>query len=100
MKHTQARNVVERTFDLLKMRWGILHSPSWYPIKMANEIIMACCFLHNYIRLQMEVDPLEGGLDEYMSTEANEDGTNNIDVESHDMTPEWTTWRDNLAQDM
>ncbi|KAL8486028.1 hypothetical protein ACS0TY_028073 [Phlomoides rotata] len=98
MKHTRARNVVERTFELLKMRWGILRSPSWYPIKTANQIIMACCFLHNYIRQQMVVDPLEDGLDEYMSTEGNDDGVNNVKlVETLDTTPEWTAWRDNLA---
>ncbi|KAL8487679.1 hypothetical protein ACS0TY_024121 [Phlomoides rotata] len=63
MKHTQARNVVERTFGLLKIRWGILRRSSWYPIKTANQIIMACCFIHNYIRMEMDVDPLEAGLD-------------------------------------
>ncbi|KAL8471992.1 hypothetical protein ACS0TY_029288 [Phlomoides rotata] len=49
MKHTRARNVIERTFGLLKMRWGILRSPSWSSIKKHNQIIMACCLIHNFI---------------------------------------------------
>ncbi|KAL8465468.1 hypothetical protein ACS0TY_034828 [Phlomoides rotata] len=48
------------------MRWGILRSPSWYPIKTANKIIMACCLLHNYIRNEMVVDLLELDLDDYI----------------------------------
>ncbi|XP_019190791.1 PREDICTED: uncharacterized protein LOC109185266 [Ipomoea nil] len=31
MKHAAARNVIERCFGLLKMRWAILRSPSFYP---------------------------------------------------------------------
>ncbi|KAL8506936.1 hypothetical protein ACS0TY_017718 [Phlomoides rotata] len=101
MKHTRARNVVKRMFGLLKMRWGILRSPSWYPIKTANQIIMACCYIHNYIRMEIDVDPLEGGLDEYMSTEPNQDVDINTDmIDSLETTQEWAAWRDNLAQNM
>ncbi|KAL0405681.1 UNVERIFIED_CONTAM: hypothetical protein Slati_3882000 [Sesamum latifolium] len=32
MKHASARNVIERTFGLLKARWTILRSPSFYDI--------------------------------------------------------------------
>ena len=32
MKHSSARNVIERCFGLLKLRWAILRSPSFYPI--------------------------------------------------------------------
>ncbi|XP_058198393.1 uncharacterized protein LOC131313916 [Rhododendron vialii] len=33
MKHSKARNVAERCFEVLKMRWGILRSYSFYPIR-------------------------------------------------------------------
>ena len=36
MKHASARNVIERCFGLLKMRWAILRSPSYYLIKTQN----------------------------------------------------------------
>ncbi|KAL5550719.1 hypothetical protein UlMin_000895 [Ulmus minor] len=32
------------------MRWAILRSPSFYPIKTQGRIIIACCLLHNLIR--------------------------------------------------
>ncbi|KAI8570668.1 hypothetical protein RHMOL_Rhmol01G0053900 [Rhododendron molle] len=33
MKHSVARNVIERSFGVLKMRFAILRSPSYYPIR-------------------------------------------------------------------
>ncbi|KAL0458896.1 UNVERIFIED_CONTAM: hypothetical protein Slati_0516800 [Sesamum latifolium] len=59
MKHASARNVIERTFGLLKARRAILRSPTFYSIKVQNRIIMACCLLHNYIRQEMADDPIE-----------------------------------------
>ncbi|KAL8473355.1 hypothetical protein ACS0TY_030257 [Phlomoides rotata] len=101
MKHTRARNVIERTFGLLKMRWAILRSPSWYPIKTTNKIIVACCLLHNYIRREMDVDPLEGGLDDYMNTQMDAEPVVDVDViENLESSTEWNTWRDTMAQNM
>ncbi|KAL8501219.1 hypothetical protein ACS0TY_020681 [Phlomoides rotata] len=98
MKHTRARNVTKSTFRLMKMRWGILRCPSWYSIKTVNQIIMVCCLIHNYIRKEMVVDPLEGGLDEYLSNQPFEDAYNNIEVvDLLDTTPKWTTLRDNMG---
>ncbi|KAG8388663.1 hypothetical protein BUALT_Bualt02G0148700 [Buddleja alternifolia] len=57
--HARARNVIERSFALLKGRWAILRSNSFYPVKAQNRIIMACALLHNYIRIEMPFDPLE-----------------------------------------
>ncbi|KAL7205051.1 hypothetical protein ACSBR2_018050 [Camellia fascicularis] len=33
-----------------KMRWTILRSASYYPIRTQNRIITTCCLLHNFIR--------------------------------------------------
>ncbi|KAK6132317.1 hypothetical protein DH2020_033941 [Rehmannia glutinosa] len=99
LRHAKARNVIERTFGLLKFRWGILRSTSYYPIKTQNRIIMACCLIHNFIRTVMSVDPLEHlfpadvfnhygveGLDEYIDV-----------VETNQ---EWSDWRDHIAMSM
>ncbi|XP_015158646.1 uncharacterized protein [Solanum tuberosum] len=93
MKHARARNVIERTFGLLKGRWGILRSPSWYSVKIHNRIISACCLIHNFIRREMEVDPLEIDVEEQVEYQQD-----NIDVV--ESSQEWTTQRDELAQSM
>lgn len=59
MKHSSARNVVERTFGLWKKRWGILRSSSFYPVDTHNNIILACCLVHNFIRNTTPNDLLE-----------------------------------------
>ncbi|KAL6311048.1 hypothetical protein AAG906_011933 [Vitis piasezkii] len=63
MKHSIARNVIERSFGLLKLRWAILRSPCFYPIKTQCKIILVCCLLHNLIKREIPVDPLEQELD-------------------------------------
>ncbi|GFS33077.1 hypothetical protein Acr_00g0026220 [Actinidia rufa] len=43
MKHSAARNVIERCFGVLKIRFAILRSPSYYPIRTQCRIVIACC---------------------------------------------------------
>ena len=62
LKYAAARNVIERYFGLLKKRCGL----SFYPIRVHNRIIVACCFLHNFIRREMSVDPIEDLVGEYL----------------------------------
>ncbi|KAM3203768.1 protein WVD2-like 7 [Capsicum annuum] len=93
MKHARARNVIEGAFSLLKGHWGILRSSSWYSVKVHNRIISACCLIHNFIRREMEVDPLDMNMEEQM-----EDQQENINVV--ESSEEWTNWRDELAQSM
>ncbi len=48
--HSSCRNVIERSFGVLKNKWRILfHLPS-YPQQKQSMIICACLALHNFIR--------------------------------------------------
>ena len=59
MVHSMARNIIERCFGILKVRWKILDEDPQYPVDVHNKIILACCLLQNFIRLNMARDPLE-----------------------------------------
>ncbi|XP_041998246.1 uncharacterized protein LOC121748097 [Salvia splendens] len=99
LKHSKARNVIERSFAVLKMRWGILRSPNFYPIEVQTGLIIDYFLLHNFTRTHMEVDPYE----ELVGAQ-HEDGYGS----DHDdpvvptittvaPTPMWTKKRDDLA---
>ncbi|XP_061369995.1 protein ALP1-like [Gastrolobium bilobum] len=98
MKHSSAKNVIERCFGLLKRRWAILRGKSFYPVKTQCRIIIACCLLHNHIRREMAVDPLE---DDAVETQVphNEFAENAMitHVESSNV---WTLRRDEMAHQM
>ncbi|KAK6156113.1 hypothetical protein DH2020_010361 [Rehmannia glutinosa] len=96
LKHSCARNVIERTFRLLKMRWAVLRNSSNYSIKIQNRIIMACALLHNFIRNEMPVDPLEQNLEENLDTAEDK----HTDFISADESQVWSSWRDDLANSM
>ena len=97
-RHAKARNVIERCFGILKKRWGILRSPSFYPIKIQCRMILACCLLHNFIRMYMPLDPLEYAPIEGDEVPIGEDGIDTIGTV--EASVEWTQMRDDLAQRM
>ena len=88
MKQSAARNVIERCFGVLKNRWAILRSPSFYPIKTQNRIIMACCLLHNFIRREMPNDTYDNVVDEPME-EFNQAEEYSGSISTIEPTDEW-----------
>ena len=101
MRHTKARNIIERAFAVLKMRWGILRSPSFYPIKTQIRLIMACFLLHNFIRLEMPIDPFEAEIDGDSSVMGEEEQNIGLEyVDCIEPTAEWTQTRDDIAMHM
>ena len=96
MKHSSARNVIERCFGLLTMRWAILRSPLFYPIKTQCRIITACCLLHNLIKREMSVDPMEHELVDLPNNEVED----NDSISSIEASDQWTSWRNDLATTM
>lgn len=101
MRHTKARNVIERAFAVLKMRWGILRSASFYPIKTQIRLIMTCFLLHNFIRREMEVNPIEVELEGLNATvNPDEEFMAHEYVDCVETTSYWTDFREGLALDM
>jgi len=97
MKHSAARNVIERAFGFLKGRWAILRGKSYSPVQIQCRTILACCLLHNLINREMtNVDFLDD-VDEGDSTYAMIGGDGIQFVENSN---EWTQWRDDLAVEM
>nr|XP_017217585.1 PREDICTED: putative nuclease HARBI1 [Daucus carota subsp. sativus] len=103
MMHSSARNVIERCFGILKKRWAILRSPSFYPVKTQNRIVLASCILHNYIRIESEFDQAEIEFDQHGPEDHHEQNEHEAD-EDHITTvgtsDAWTTFRNNLADSM
>ncbi|KAJ8749125.1 hypothetical protein K2173_013732 [Erythroxylum novogranatense] len=100
MKHSKARNVIERCFGLLKGRWKILASPSFFPIETQVRIILASCLLHNLIKKYMSFDPQE--LEPVEEDDLADDGPlDNEDYVSFiNPTQDWVTFRNYIANQM
>ncbi|KAL8555308.1 hypothetical protein ACS0TY_003206 [Phlomoides rotata] len=98
IKHAKARNVIERSFGILKARWGILRSNSYYPINTHNRIILGCCLLHNFIRSNMDVDPIEDDVPEISSDDVDVETNGGEEfIDGVETSQAWTNWRDNFA---
>ncbi|KAJ9556263.1 hypothetical protein OSB04_010877 [Centaurea solstitialis] len=80
MKHSKARDVFERCFGLLKGRWKILASPSFFSIETQVRIIMACCLLHNLNRKFMSHDPQKMVLEEEEEEPNSEDESDEVEI--------------------
>ncbi|XLR37987.1 hypothetical protein S83_022647 [Arachis hypogaea] len=70
LRHSSLRNAIERAFGVLKNRFPILSEMSRYNVDTVNEIIIACCILHNFL---MNFDP-----DEEIIAQVDRDLMNNV----------------------
>ncbi|XP_028052513.1 protein ALP1-like [Camellia sinensis] len=99
IRHSSACNVIERCFGLLKMRWAILRSYSYFPIKTQFHIITACCLLHNLIQREMPMDLVDDENEEMNPLPpATELGDEMIDVV--EASDQWSERRTALATQM
>lgn len=54
--HSSLRNVIDRCFGVLKVRFPILKMMPNYPLCQQHLILTACCVLHNFIRREARRD--------------------------------------------
>ncbi|KAL5699871.1 hypothetical protein ACHQM5_030707 [Ranunculus cassubicifolius] len=57
-RHSSLRNVIERVFGVWKTRFPILKFIPNYPLRRQKLIPIACCTLHNFIRMEDRADEL------------------------------------------
>ena len=57
-RHSSLRNVIERCFGVLKARFPILKQMPPYPMRTQTYIPIACCTIHNFIKLHAHQDLL------------------------------------------
>lgn len=95
-RHSRLRNVVERCFGLLKQRFPILHyGMPRYKLKHQVQIVLACCALHNYIRMS---DDDEGLFNNEEDNSADAETTNFAPYEPPDV--DQSQFRDFLAANL
>ena len=100
MKHSAARNVIERSFGVLKMRFAILRSPSFYPIQTQTRIVTACCLLHNLIKREIPNDLVELEYTQWEQEHLHDVQVDDDRITTIDTSNEWTAERDALATTM
>lgn len=102
LKHAKARNVIERCFGLLKGRWGILRSPSWFSLQTHGRIVLACALLHNLVKRYMLQEFDDDDLYEEVDSEDDEsDEDDEVEyITSIAVSDPWTNFRNQMAQNM
>ena len=105
-RHSSLRNVIERTFGVLKKRWQILEGPMLsYKYSTQIRMVINCCILHNFLRdvnvnddLFIEEELQRQQLDEEDDgMEGN--GRQQIDL-SHTGIRDWEHFRQSMADHM
>lgn len=102
LRHSTTRNVIERTFGLLKMRWAILRKNSYFDLQNQIRIINACCILHNFARdRQRDMDDLLlGQVDQVISVESHDVQSEVSMITNVQSSNQWSNFRDTKANQM
>nr|XP_034599988.1 protein ALP1-like [Setaria viridis] len=99
--HSSLRNVIERAYGVLKMKWRILLDIPAYPPETQTRIICACMALHNFIRINGDFDSHFGIVDSninYVPIEGTQDQPEIVPApESADMAS-MNAFRDMLVE--
>ncbi|XP_062080617.1 uncharacterized protein LOC133785388 [Humulus lupulus] len=103
-RHSSLRNIIERCFGVLKARFPILKQMPSYDLRIRKYIVIACCGIHNFIRINAEADVYfdggEGNSEVQATTLQSTDGTLTDSVEfsiSRTHIREMTHVRDEIA---
>ncbi|TXG47768.1 hypothetical protein EZV62_027062 [Acer yangbiense] len=98
--HSSLRCTIERTFGVWKNRWKILHHMPRFPFTKQVKIVIASMVLHNFIRVNADIDqefkPYDDNDDKLPSDDEEENATQDVYEKrrpNHEMDKE----RDSIA---
>ncbi|CAN6353337.1 unnamed protein product [Urochloa humidicola] len=103
--HAKVRNVIERSFGVLKMKFRILLRIQKFPIKKQARIIAACMALHNFIResklADRDFDPCDAD-ENYVPGGYDNDFEDELELNTQDEEPiiedtDMNAFRDEIA---
>ena len=96
LRHSQARNVIERGYGVMKKRFPILKNMPAYPYAIQVGFVFACFVLHNFIRIHQSIpDQYDDWDDEEVE----------VEIQQREMHIDETNvaaanWRDSIAEAM
>ncbi|XP_047179967.1 uncharacterized protein LOC124846694 [Vigna umbellata] len=99
-RHSSLRNVIERTFGVLKKRFPIITSGTepHYGLETMTNIILACCILHNFLRGMDHDDSLLDEVDNELNEREQHDvSSSQVREEDHRIG---SSIRDSIADHM
>lgn len=53
-RESRARRIVENAFGILACRFGVFQRPITVNVEKVSTVVLACCYLHNYLRRKAE----------------------------------------------
>jgi hypothetical protein len=98
--HFSFRNDIERSFGVLNMKWRMLKEIPSYAPYIQNQIIVAYCALHNFIRVSGIGDRHFAHCDHdknYVPAEANADQPKTIPPSGSDESELMNAFRESVA---
>ena len=95
LRHSQARNIIERCYGVAKKRIPALKNMPAYPYVIQIGFVLSCVILHNFIRIHQSLPDQYDNWDE-----DEEENDENIPQNNDPPNVDTVDWRENIAQAM
>ncbi|KAJ1695569.1 hypothetical protein LUZ63_012267 [Rhynchospora breviuscula] len=82
-RHAQLRNIVEKTFGILKGRFKICKEMHNYKYDVQTGLIIACCVLHNFIKRHQQENLDDDDDDDESDTDKSDNDDEDADEEEY-----------------
>jgi len=99
LRHSSLRNVIERTFGVLKKRFPLLSAMHSYAFETQCHLVLCAVMLHNFIRANsIYEDPFD--IDDDEAGQDNDDNVPAVQADGAMSARELNAWRDGIATSM